>query len=226
MEKPKEEKQEKKHIGHHIKKQLTKKINLPLYIILAVIVIIAISIFLKYPYKAKERYTEFENYVVEVQDVEKDTTPSYVRQCDDVPSVATISNYFVYGKPFGLNGYKCYAEFKVTNENSSDGKWTYRYVFNISGKEVITDPITEMIPKWNKIQYNFETNCLADDKVDGHYELVSSPTTPICKNVETYLNKTITRNETKQREVVKERIITKYESLWQKILGMNNKEKV
>ncbi|MEM4397640.1 MAG: hypothetical protein QW757_03395 [Candidatus Woesearchaeota archaeon] len=224
-EKQQKKEQEKKE---KIKDHLNKKIQVPFYIILGMIVLILlVSLFaIRIPYKAKEKYFEIENYVVEVQDVIEDKeNPKTERICVEKDGKTKISELLVYGKKYGF-GYKCYAEFKVSNENNVDGDFIYKFIFEINGKTIETEEKKEFIPKFSLMKYYFETNCLEGDKPTGNPLLISAPKTIECNYEKIYPNITITRNETKQREVLKERIVEKTESLFEFLIGKNKNSKV
>ena len=175
------------------------------------------------PYQAKESYTELESY--EVTTVEPD--PSNVintRICEYTPAVVTITENSAYGKYFGLSSFKCYGSFRITNQANTEGPWAYRYVFNFSGKTVTSNIINKTIPILSSLVFNFESmECKAGDDITGYPELVGGPLTPKCQYVPIVQNKTVVR--TQQRPVQKERLIIKYEPLWQSIMGYNSNEK-
>ncbi len=217
----------KKHVKklvHRVKKSLAMEISLPLGLIILLVIVALI----KLPYTAKEVYTETEERIEPVtKTVEDREHPFYERLCKDVPLGIVISDEWVYGKPFGTSGYKCYAEFKVTNKGTADGKWTFTYLFDIGGKKITSEPVTELIPKYTSFTFEFETEqCKEGDKPDGSYLLVSGPVTQTCEYQLTYPNRTITINDTVKVEVQKTRVITKYEPIWQKVIGYNRYEKV
>ncbi|MEM2131328.1 MAG: hypothetical protein QXR96_02295 [Candidatus Woesearchaeota archaeon] len=211
-----------------IKDHLNKKIQVPFFIIFGMILlIIIVSLFaIRIPYKAKEKYSEIENYVVEVQDVIEDKeNPKTERICVEKDAKTKLSELFVYGKKYGF-GYKCYAEFKVSNENNVDGDFIYKFVFEINGKTIETEEKKEFIPKFSLMKYYFETDCLEGDKPTGNPILISAPKTIECNYETIYPNITITKNETRQREVLKERIVEKTESLFELMIGKNKNNKV
>ena len=217
----------KKHLSD-ISKNLNKKFEVSIGAVIALVVIFGILTMWKVPYQAKEKYVETQIYQEPVTQVKPDlANPRDQRVCVDTPSRLTYADHYVYGKVFGLNGYKCYAEFRVTNHEDYDGKWTFRYVFNSSGMLITTDPLIMNVPKLASIIYRFESDkCQQGDRIQGYYELVDGPTTPSCHYETVYLNKTVTTIVEKTRTIEAERVVTKYETLLQKILSSNRFEKV
>ena len=210
------------NIIEHVKQHMLTEVGIPA----AAIVVLLILVLVKVPYQAQEQYTEIEQYEEPVQKVVPGETREE-RICEQTPAQVTVTSHYNYIRPFGTSEYKCYSEFKVTNQEDTDGKWTYRYIFDVSGKEVITDPEEELIPRLGSITYYFESDvCEREDSVDGTYELVDGPMTTECRYEMVTPNVTVTEMETREREVQKTRIITKYEPLWQKILGYNSHEKI
>lgn len=55
------------------------------------------------------------------------------------------------------------------------------------------------------VKFIFETSCLGGDKPNWEATLINSPKTIECKYETIYPNITITKNETKQREILKEK---------------------
>jgi hypothetical protein len=221
---PNEVPSQKKMVMNTVKRHLMMKISIPFFVIL-----IFLSLFvIRTPYTAKEKYTDLQPFVEEVTKVIEDrNTPVYARVCEQrlIPTEITASEK-AYGMPYGLNDFKCYGKFKVINKGDADGEWTVRYLFNISGRLIQTEMLTQKIPKYTSFSFKFETNdCKQGDMIDGTYQIVTSPSTESCK-YETQYNKTIVVNETRQKEVQRERIITKYETLWQKLIGYNRYEKI
>ncbi len=223
MNPPKDVPNKKNIVMSKVKKHLMMKIGIPVFVI-----IIFLSLFIiRSPYTAKEKYTELQPYTEEVTKVvENRDNPIQVRVCQEEEIPVKVTMESVYGKAVGLTGYKCYGEFKIMNLGDNDGIWSYRYLFNISEKLVQTDPFEQKIPKFTSWKFVFETeDCIEADKKEGHYIMVSAPTKETCK-YEIQYNRTMTVNETKQREMQRERIITKYETLWEKLTGYNRFEKI
>lgn len=228
MEKEKEsakaDKQNKKHIVHKIKEHLEMKIAIPVGILLLILVLVLVRV----PYTAKESYNETEFYTETESVIEPDMeNPKQERVCVDVPAnIKVEEDYFSpYIKAIGKE-FQCEAEVRVWNNGKEKGKWTYKYVFNISGKVVETEPITKEILSLSSGTFMFISDeCLDVDTVTGEYVFVSGPTTSNCEYKTVYPNKTVVKEVEKQRDALRERIITKYEPLWQKILGYNNFEK-
>ena len=217
----------KDKLAHHVKKKLSTKVELTVGVLILVVAVAAALILVKIPYNAKEDYIQTETYDIEIKDVVPDAENKFQEYvCVEKPASVDLSEHDSYKRPFGLYDYKCYGTFKVRNQGTTDGKWTYRYIFDISGKEVATEPKTSAIPKLTASTFTFETECLQQDKVSGIFELVSGPTQSDCKYETIIPNKTVTRTETKERQVPKERTMTKYEPLWQKLVGYNDYEKV
>jgi hypothetical protein len=212
-----------KQAVHHVKRFLGWTIGVPVFLIL----ILAALALVKVPYNAKESYIDIVSEQVTINESHDDLTkPIYERICEDIPSVETVKSQFVYGKPYGLNGFKCYAEFKVTNENKTEGEWTYRFIFNMGGKLNYSKTITENIPGGATMKFEFETEeCKSEDTISGEYELISRPITNTCYYLTKYAQIVVPKTEIVKREVKKERLVTKQEPLWQKILGYNNFEK-
>jgi hypothetical protein len=211
-----------KQAVHHVKKFLGWTIGVPVFLIL----VLAILVLVKVPYNAKESYIDIVSEEVTYNKTVNGTTPISERICEDIPSTETVKSPFVYGMPFGLDGFKCHAEFKVTNENKTAGEWTYRYIFNMGGKLNVSEPITANIPGGATIKFEFDTvDCKKEDTISGNYELISRPVTNTCYYVTKYPQIVIPTTEIVKKEVNKERLITKQEPLWQKILGYNNFEK-
>ncbi|MEM4397418.1 MAG: hypothetical protein QW757_02200, partial [Candidatus Woesearchaeota archaeon] len=205
-----------------IKSKLKKKVEIPVFLIFLVIFLVfLISLFaIRVPYKAKEKYSEVEYYVVEVSDIVEDKdNPKTERVCVEKDAKVKLSELFVYAKPYGLSSYKCYADFKIINENNINGEFVYKFVFDINGKKVETEEKKGFIPKFSSLKYSFETDCLEGDKPTGEPILVSAPKTIECKYETIYPNITVFRNETRQREVLKERIVEKTESLFERLIG-------
>ncbi len=221
----KPKKKSKKTVVHHVHKHLSKEVSISV----GVVILLLILVLVKVPYEARETYTEYEPYEVEVQEtVQNMDDPREERICTESPSEVKIEvdPLSPYIKPFGLNEHRCYANFKVWNQEDTGGKWTYQYVFDVSGKEVVTEPQTKPIAKYSSVTFEFESEeCQEGDTVTGTYELVESPTTEDCEYVTVYPNVTITKTVTKQKEVEKERVMTKREPLWQLIIGYNRHEK-
>ncbi len=213
-----------KRFSGQVKSLRGMKIGIPLFVLL----ILALSALIRIPYTAKESYTEIESREVTITEIIEDReSPVQTRICEDAPSAYTVREHYVYGKPYGVSGYKCYAKFRVTNDEETKGEWTYRYVFDISGKKIATAPATYTIPTYATIEFNFETEeCTAEDTVKGAYELLSGPTVQACRFETQYRNRTVTRTEIKPSEVQKERLVRKYEPLWQWLAGANKREKV
>jgi hypothetical protein len=223
--KPEKAQQVKKKSGQtqlvtHLKKHLLAEVYIP---VIAVIVLLVL-VLVKVPYQAMESYSEIVQEPV--QQVVPDTAnPQQVRVCDDVPARVIVSELFKpYLSPFGIHDFFCKAQITVRNQESTEGNWAYKYVFDASGKEIVSDTLNQTIQRLAKIDYEFQVPCQEGDKVTGHYELVSGPTTIDC-NYETVIpNKTITVMVDK--EFQKERKLVKYEPLWQNLLGYNENEKV
>lgn len=221
---PKEVPSQKKMVINNVKRHLMMKVSIPVFVIL----IFLSLFFIRAPYTAKEKYTDLVPYLEEVTKVIEDkNNPTYIRVCQEntIPTEISASEK-AYGKPFGLNDYKCYGKFRVINKGDADGEWTVRYLFNISGRLIQTEMVTKEIPKYTSFEFMFETNdCKQGDYIEGTYQIVTSPSTESCK-YETQYNKTILVNESRNKEVQRERIITKYETLWQKLTGYNRYEKI
>jgi hypothetical protein len=230
MAPPKEVPNKKNLVINSVKRHLMMKISIPVFVIL-----IFLSLFvIKSPYTAKERYTALEPYTVEVTKVVVDKEhPIQVRVCQNE---ALPMEIVVFERPYGKTimnssdgstGYRCYGSFKLVNKGDSDGVWIVRYLFNISNSLIQTEALTQKIPKYTSWTFRFETtDCQEGDKIDGSYQIVESPQTESCKYV-LQDNRTMVVNETKYREDPNNyRIITKYESLWQKLTGYNRYEKI
>jgi hypothetical protein len=220
---PKEVPSQKKMVINNVKRHLMMKVSIPVFVIL----IFLSLFFIRAPYMAKEKYTDLQPYLEEVTKVVEDrNNPYYERVCqtEDLPIEYTLER--TYGKPSGLSDYKCYGEFRAINKGDAEGEWTFRYLFNISGRFIQTEMVTQKIPKYTSFFFKFETNdCEQGDKIEGWRQVVSSPTTETCQNLIRY-NRTMVVNETRQKQVQRERIITKYETLWQKLTGYNRYEKI
>lgn len=217
---PKKSSKEKKSIKQHVEHHLSKKISVP---IIAVVVILLLII-IRLPYTATETYTEKveEEYEEQVPDLDN---PKDVEVCDDVPSEYEILNHEFYGKPEGVSDYVCVGSFKVKNHESTEGKWTFDYVFTVNGKQFQVDEKEKKIPGFSQVTYTFESDvCKEGDDITGEYILLSSPTTIECEYVTQYDEITVTNTRTV--DVQKEREVIKYESLWERLLGLNKKEKV
>ncbi len=215
-----EKKPEKKGIHHHI----TKKVPIPVYIVGIAVILLLVFTVLKFPYQAKESYVEIEEVKTEklVDDLER---PVNVRVCDQVPSDYKIDyNNFVRIEKLGTNEF-CEARLMVWNNEPSEGDWTIDFTFNVNGQDYEPVRLTKEIAGNAKDEFVFNhEECVATDKRTGSYKVIDSPTTEECKFITQYEKKTEIVVE--KREVPKERIVTKYESLVQKFLGTNNVEKV
>lgn len=151
----------------NLKEKLKKKIEIPVFLIVGIIILFfVISLFsIRVSYKAKEKYTELENYVVEIQEEKPDLdNPITERVCEEKPAKTRIDNIEVYLKRYGLKEFKCYAEFRVLNENNIDGDFTYKFIFDINGKKQETEEKTLYIAKYSMVKFIFETSCLGGDK--------------------------------------------------------------
>ncbi|NTV23137.1 MAG: hypothetical protein HGA85_02040 [Nanoarchaeota archaeon] len=222
----KEEKKQEKKSTHveKVQEHLNTKLAIPVFVI---ILVIALILFISpiFPYENVQIVTEKELYEEMTTVTEPDMeNPIQTRVCEDVPARVTITDFKVIGKPYGLSGYKCYAEFKVTNQEKTEGEWEYMVEFNVSGKKVVTGSIMQTIPPIAPVKYYFESKegeCTAVDKISASYILVSSPTTQECKFETTYPDKTVNRPVQKERDVKKEVTLKGTESLLQKIMGVN-----
>ncbi|MFH0875450.1 MAG: hypothetical protein V1859_05915 [archaeon] len=197
--------------------------HLPIVIIALSVLLLISPIFLivKAPYQVTESYTDIQPQEVSAtRTVEDLSKPIRTQVCEEDNSKIKIEDHNVYGKPYGLTGYKCYASFKVINNDNAAVKKTYRYVFIINGGEYPTAEKVYTIPKLNAITYKFEFDgCKDGDSITGRYELVGEKE-QVCRTVTTYENKTETVTETKLVETTKTRPITKYRPLWQAIFGV------
>lgn len=224
-ESKKQEKPVKKKLVNQVKEHLMMQVGLPLGALLLILLVVMVRV----PYLAKETYTENETYIELVPVTELDTkNPIWAKECTQEPAQFTVEEdtFSPHIAAYGVGGFLCKAEFKVRNTATSEGTWTYYYTFNISGRIVSTGPLTKKIQGLATVKFEFQSDeCQQGDKLTGTYNFVSGPTATVCKNVVTYKNVTVTKEVTKKRESQKERVITKYEPLWQKILGYNNFEK-
>jgi hypothetical protein len=128
--------------------------------------------------------------------------------------------------PYGKD-HRCYAEIKITNMADTSGKWTYKYTFNVNGKNFPVEEQEVEIQSGTSYIYEFTSDiCKSGDTVKGEYTLVKGPTTPECNYEEVFEDKTVTKTVVEKSEVEKERKVPKKEPLWQFLLGLNKGEKV
>jgi Tfp pilus assembly major pilin PilA len=198
----------------------SKSVPIIIMIIAAILLIAPILLVVKVPYTAKESYTEIVSKITPVTKTVEDKASSYqIRVCDPAKG-PTISSHEVYGREFGLNGFKCFASFKAMNNEEVDKKYSYRYYFIVNGKEFPVDIITQTVPRISSLKYNFEySECKSGDQISGRYDYIPDPSSQVCRYETHYNNKTITVDETALTEVKKERDITNYRSVWQTIFG-------
>lgn len=211
-------------IVNHAKKHLMTDVAIPAGAILLILVLVV----LRFPYQAEVRDIVEEEYEVEIVEQIPDTlNPIEERTCVETAARSRIENHLNFMDEYGLHDYKCKAEFRVWNNEETTGEWTFRYVFDVSGKEVVTEDKTLEIPRISSQWFYFESDeCQEGDVLSGTYEMVSYPTTRMCEYHTIIPNKTVIRTETRTREVLKTTIETRSEPLWQKLIGYNRFEKV
>ena len=220
MAKAKSSGKKKKKLHHRVKKQLGKEVKLSV----GLVIILLLLVIVRLPYNAKEVYTEIEEYTVDVVVPDYDN-PVEKRICTPVPADVRLEPdpFSPFVKTSGKD-FICYAKLRVWNDGDQEGDWTYRYTFELGSKNIVKE-VTKTVPPSSSIWFEFEADeCQEGDTVTGHYELVSGPIRQDCTYETQYPDKTVT--EKKQREVQKERYVTKYEPLWQKLIGYNKHEKV
>jgi hypothetical protein len=225
LEKEPKSQDKSKKIVRNIKDHLEMKIGIPVGILLIILVLALVRV----PYTAKESYTENETKVRIVTTTEIDTkNPVWEKVCTDVPAKYTVEedSFSPFIRAVGKN-FECFAKFRVWNIGNSVGKWTYYYSFNVSGRVINKDPVTIEIQPLASVWFEFVSDqCTKADTLTGTYQYVSGPTVSECKNTEVYKNITVNREESYEVPSQRERIITKYEPLWQRMIGYNNFEKV
>lgn len=187
----------------------------------AILLVLAL---VRVPYMARETYFEVESRPVQ-KIVEDRSSPVYARVCEQAAGRFTITEHKYYIAPYGLKDYKCYSEFRVTNQEDQDYELGYKYVFTVAGRDFETDEKTYLIPKLSSIRFKFELDgCKSGDTLAGRYAATSTPRIEKCSYQTTYLNKTVASAE--EIRIEKERIVRKYEPLyvrlWQLILGANS----
>jgi hypothetical protein len=211
-----------------IKEHLHTKVPVPIYIVIGVALMLLMLFVFRVPYQAKESYIDLETYTETYMESVEDTSVPPTLDCPEIPAPVRIRDNYTYIKPSGLNDYICYATFKVENQANTGSNWTYRYVFNINGMDFPTEPQTYRIDKSPASKtFVFESDlCEKDDRLFGHHELISGPivqSTDDCVAVPKMIE--VERTRTATREVPKERLVQKTESIWQLILGVNKGEK-
>jgi hypothetical protein len=213
-----------KKVAEHVHKHLMMKISIPVIILLGLLLLGLIRV----PYTAKEIMDVEEKFMTEVNRIVPDyDNPVQVRVCEEEIPRYTISDERVYGRPFGLYDYRCYADFKIRNHDNAEGHWSFKYVFNISGKIIETEPVRHFIPKYSQMTYDFMIeDCIAEDTKKGYYVLLSTPMNSICEYVTEYPEKTVTEQVEETKWVKKEARVPKKEPLWQYLIGYNRFEKV
>lgn len=224
----------KKKPARHDKKQETKQQKCPvcplsmpktfLLIFLALALVSFIFLF-RVPYTARETYTELETYTepetyIESQPVERE-------KCEDIAYRYAVERHETYGKYVGRD-YLCYAEVTIANHERTDGKWTVSYTFEYDSSTETVDPITRTIFSQTSETYKFEypEPCERDKELSGDYTVEDYPTNTECRMVTENEDVELTRDVVKQKPVEKQRLITKYETLWQMLIGYNRREKV
>ncbi|MFH2020086.1 MAG: hypothetical protein ABIJ34_01650 [archaeon] len=219
------EKEIKEHKPKKLHEHLKQKVPVPVYMIGAAILLVLLLFVIKIPYQAKESYIEIEKYEEQVT-VMKDYVVNE-EVCKTVPSEIKISENTTYARAFGLSGFKCYAKFKLWNQENTLGEWTIKYAFNVNGKEFLTEPVTKKIPALAAVEFSFELEdtCKSGDSVSGDFVIVSSPTTEICLYQDVTKQKPELETIQKERNVNKERLVPKTESVFQLLLGVNKGEK-
>jgi hypothetical protein len=195
------------------------------YIVGFAILALVLFTVMKFPYQAKESYVEIQEVVVETTEDDHDR-PKNVRVCTDVPSNYDVDyNEFVKLVLNGTSDAYCEAWIEVWNHEPTEGKWTMGFVFTVNGMEYPMVTQTKSIGGQRKDKFTFLHNeCVTGDTKSGRYEVVSAPTTQECKFETQYEQKIV--KEIVEKKIPKERIVTKYETLLQKVLGTNNVEKV
>ena len=207
---------------------INKELKIPATIVLVLLIVLVFAL-VKVPYEVREQYTEIvveeETYLVEVEDTEN---PIEVEKCELKKSRLEITNHYTYTEPYGNYDYFCVGEFRAMNHEKEEGEWTFEYVFDVSGKEVVTEPITKKIAGLSPTIFEFRSDeCQEKDQdLNGEYVLISEPTKEECTYVTEYPKITIEKTREVEREVPKERIITEQESLWARLFGLNKGKKV
>ncbi len=211
-------KQEKKSVKEHVSKHMNK--NVKVGTIIGIVLVLAI-LFFPVRYEATETYTELNEYEEEYPATEQ-VSLGEQEVCVEVP--AQVKEEPDPLSPFvkaSGKEYVCHAELRVWNMDETIGEWTYKYIFNVNGKDFETDPITREIVPLSSYYYIFEIDeCDSGDRVTGYYELISSPTTTECNYEEVFEERTVTKTRLVTEEVEKTRKITKTKPLWKKILGI------
>ena len=210
-------KKEKK-LQHHVKHHLTKEVKLSV----GLVVILLLLVIIRLPYEAREVYT-----VKVTEEVERQEPDGFkeVRVCTTVPlEVREEPDPFSPFVKVSGKDHICYAEIRIWNDGDQVGDWTYRYTFELGSKTIVKE-LTKTVPPLSSIWFEFEDEeCQEGDALTGDYEMISGPTKQDC----TYVTQPKTKKVTVivEKDVEEERTVTKYEPLWQKLIGYNNHEKV
>ena len=210
--------EKKKKLHHKVKHQLGKEVKLSV----GLVVILLLLVVIRLPYEAREVYT-----IKVIEDEDQQVIDGYedVRICTPVPlEVREEPDPF---SPFVKAEGKehiCYAKIRIWNDGDQEGDWTYRYTFEL-GTRTIVKELTETVPPLSSIWFEFEDDaCQEGDTVTGYYQMVSGPKRQECTYETQPVYKTVTVKV--EKEVEEERTVTKYEPLWQKLVGYNRHEKV
>ena len=230
----KPKKEQKKSVKEHVSKHMNK--NVKVGTIVGVILVLAILFFpVKYcmiktnvekffpvKYEATEKYIDINEYDEEYP-VMENVSLGKQEVCEQVPAEVREEpdplSPFV--DPVGKEDFVCYAELRVWNMAESAGKWTYKYIFNVNGKDFEADPIEKEIATGSSDYFKFQIDvCKAGDKVTGHHELVKGPTVPRCEYREVFEEQEVMKTRTVTEEIEKTRKVTKTKALWKKVLGI------
>ncbi|MCM2325488.1 MAG: hypothetical protein NDI94_03430, partial [Candidatus Woesearchaeota archaeon] len=99
------------------------------------------------------------------------------------------------------------------------------FTFNVNGKDFTVPEQTREILGKAKDEFVFKLDeCAAGDTKSGNYNLIAAPTKRECKYEQYPRN--VTKTILEEKQVNKERIVEKEETLLQSILGTNKEDKV
>ena len=215
----KEKKAEKKTVKERVEKHMNKNITLG-----AVVGVVLVLVILFFPikYEATENYIDINEYNEDYQVTEPDmANPKEIEVCVAIPAKVVISENSTANRPRGLYDYRCEADFKVRNQEDTLGEWTFKYVFNINGKDFETGPQTEKIQSLASIKFEFYSDeCKEGDRLTGKMVLVNGPTTQDCTYETQYDDITVTKTRLVTEEIEKQRKVTMTKPLWKKVLGL------
>ena len=215
-----QEKKQKAEPKQNVKKHLDKKVTIGSLIGVAVLLII---LFFPTKYEAVETYIDINEYTEEYDVKELDmNNPKEREVCIEVPADMREEPdpFSPFVKAIGKE-HVCYAKVRVWNTGKTAGKWTYKYIFNINGKDFEADPVQMEIPALSSYHFEFMIDeCNLGDRVTGYYVLLEGPMARECQYETYYDEVTVTKTRIVTEETEKQRRVTMTRPLWKKILGI------